>query len=102
MYKHCIFISLLFCLLFVNAIASANDNYKFKINFQSASGVVTFDHEAHAMGKEKDCEFCHSALKTFGGKVDELFAHKFCVLCHQSKNGPTECKGCHGEGSASN
>ena len=95
MNKHCILISLLLCLFYANSFAMVTDNYKFKKAFQSTSGVVIFDHEAHAMGRVKDCEFCHSALKIFGGKVNELFAHNFCKVCHDSSNGPTECNGCH-------
>ena len=102
MYKYYLPISLLLCLFFVNAFATTTLDYKFKKTFQSTSGVVVFDHEAHAMGREKDCEFCHSALEAFGGKVNELFAHKFCKLCHQSNNGPTECNGCHRDESVSN
>ena len=86
---------LVLSLLFVNAFASSTDKLNFKKNFQSTEGVVTFDHWAHAYGRVKDCAECHSALKTFGGEVNELFAHNFCKLCHTSNNGPTECNGCH-------
>ena len=83
MYHRSISISLLLGLFYVNAFAVTTDIYKFEKEYQSTLGVVTFDHEAHAMGRVKDCEFCHSALKTFGGQVNE------------SRNGPTECGGCH-------
>jgi len=98
-----IFISLLLLIsvLFVNAFASSTDNLNFKKTFQSTEGVVTFDHGAHAYGRVKDCVECHSALKTFGNKVNELFAHNFCKACHESNNAPAECSGCHKEEIAS-
>ena len=97
MYRYCLPLSLLLSLIFVNAFATTNLNYKFKKIFQSTAGAVIFDHEAHATGRVKDCALCHSALKTFGGEVNELFAHNFCKLCHESNNAPTECSGCHTE-----
>jgi len=95
MVKHCILISVFLSFLFVNAFAGTTDNYKFKKTFQNSYGVVIFDHEAHATSRVKDCATCHSALKIFGGRVNELFAHNFCKTCHKSRNGPTECNGCH-------
>jgi len=95
MYKHYKIAFLLLFIFYADTLAATTDVYKFKTTFQSASGAVVFDHEAHAMGRVKDCSFCHSALKTFGGEVNELFAHKYCKICHESKGGPTECNGCH-------
>ncbi len=86
---------LLLSTFIVNASATPTDNLNFKKTFQSTEGVVTFDHGAHAYGRVKDCSECHSALKTFGNKVNELFAHNFCKACHESYNAPTECSGCH-------
>jgi len=86
----------------VSPSAAITEAHKFIRTFQSTYGVVIFDHESHAMGRVKDCATCHSALKTFGGKVTELFAHNFCKLCHASRNGPTECNGCHRKKIASN
>lgn len=88
--------SVLLFVFFCTAFASKNDSYKFTKEFQTSYGTVTFDHEAHAMGRVKDCADCHSALKTFGGQVSELFAHNFCKACHETRSGPTECNGCHG------
>ena len=96
MYMRSILISLFLSLFFINAFAAPEDIHFFKKTYQSTSGVVTFDHGSHAFGRVKDCAFCHSALKTFGGKMNELFAHNFCKACHESNNGPSECKGCHG------
>ena len=33
--------------------------------------------------------------QAFGGQVNELFAHKVCKVCHESKNVPAECVSCH-------
>jgi len=95
MLKLCLSILLVMGFLSAAALAVPTDDFRFKKTFQSAQGVVAFDHEAHALGRVKDCATCHSALKTFGGQVNELFAHNFCQNCHASKNGPTECNGCH-------
>lgn len=93
-----IFISLLLLsVLFVDAFATSTENLNFIKTLQSTEGVVTFDHGSHAYGRVKDCAECHSALKIFGNKVNELFAHNFCKDCHESHNGPTECSGCHKE-----
>lgn len=86
---------LLLCLVAANVNATSSLDYKFIKIFQSSEGTVRFDHEAHAMGRVKDCAKCHSALKTFGDQVSELFAHNFCKTCHESNNGPAECNGCH-------
>ena len=94
MFKGWIPISVLLVPLAFNALAAETEDYNFKRTFQTSYGVVVFDHEAHAMGRVKDCATCHSALKTFGG-ISALFAHNFCKTCHASRNGPTECNGCH-------
>lgn len=90
-----IFISLVLVLSEIDASAVTDADYKFNRTFPSSRGDVVFDHEAHAMGRVRDCATCHSALKTFGGKVDELFGHTFCKSCHEEEEGPTECSGCH-------
>jgi Cytochrome c7 and related cytochrome c len=95
MYKRCLFVTVIMGLLLVNSSTATTDVNKFTKTFQSDFGVVIFDHESHTKGRARDCATCHSALKTFGGKVNELFAHNFCKRCHESKNGPTECNGCH-------
>jgi hypothetical protein len=79
-----------------SAFTLNNDSHKFTMQYQTPSGTVPFDHEAHAMGRAKDCDNCHSAFKTFGGEVNEMFAHNYCTTCHEANNGPTECNGCHG------
>jgi len=95
MYRTLILLPFILSLLLVNSFAASADDYKFKITFKSTEGIVIFDHESHAYGRVKDCAICHSALKTFGGEVNELFAHNFCKTCHESNNAPTECNGCH-------
>ena len=97
MLRYSLPVSLLLSLLFVNAFATTNLNYKFKKTFQSTAGVVVFDHESHATGRTRDCAECHSALKAFGGEINELFAHNFCKLCHESNRASSECNGCHSE-----
>lgn len=88
---------LLFVSIFSNSFAENTLNYKFTKIFQNSAGAVTFSHEQHAIVYAKDCAFCHSALKTFGGEVNELFAHNFCKQCHidSARGGPTDCAGCH-------
>lgn len=95
MRKSGILIWLLTALFFVDAFAAEPKAHEFRKTYQTTAGVVVFDHAAHAMGRVKDCAFCHSGLKTFGGKMNELFAHTFCKKCHESGHGPTECNGCH-------
>lgn len=95
MYIRLSFFSLLLCLVSINVRANPSAEYKFTKDYQSSAGTVIFDHEAHAMGRVKDCAKCHSALKSFGGKVNELFAHNFCKTCHESNDAPTQCNGCH-------
>ena len=88
---------LLFSFFFSNSFAESTLNYKFSKTYQTSAGAVTFSHERHALVYAKDCAFCHSALKIFGGEVNELFAHNFCKQCHvdSSTGGPTDCAGCH-------
>jgi hypothetical protein len=92
-------LSLLMVFFFCSAfkLKLDSDSHKFTKEYQTSSGVVSFDHEAHAMGRAKDCNSCHSALKTFGGEVSELLAHNYCKTCHEANDGPTECNGCHGQ-----
>ena len=95
MHRKGILISLVLVLLVCSGFKLDRDSYKFTKEYQSSSGVVAFDHESHSMGRAKDCNNCHSALKTFGGEVSELLAHNYCKACHEANNGPTECNGCH-------
>ena len=97
MQRHCMLISLALVLLFCTAFKLSDVNYKFTKDYPTTSGTVTFDHEAHATGRDKDCVNCHSALETFGGEVSELLAHNYCKACHETKNGPTDCNGCHSQ-----
>jgi hypothetical protein len=90
-----IFIFLWLILFLANSFASITGDYKFSKNYQSTSGVVTFHHDLHVNRSVEDCAFCHSALRIFGGEVDQLYAHKFCNNCHNAKGGPTKCMGCH-------
>ena len=82
-----------------NSFAETNLLYKFDRTYQSSAGPVTFTHGLHAGTYLKDCAFCHSALKAFGGKVTQLFAHNFCNNCHLQKVGTLmdDCTACHSE-----
>ena len=71
-------------------------NHKFIKSYDNSAGEVTFNHTKHAESFIDDCGFCHSALRTFGGQVNELFGHKVCRVCHETHNGPLECNKCHG------
>ncbi len=77
------------------ALASIVGDFRFTRAFENTAGTVTFPHQDHAERYPDNCAFCHSALRTFGGQVNELFAHKVCVTCHESKSGPTDCNDCH-------
>ncbi|MCK4508071.1 MAG: cytochrome c3 family protein [Desulfuromonadales bacterium] len=96
-WRRSLLIILLFSFLFSNSFADSDLNYKFTKTYQNSAGAVTFSHEQHALVYAKDCAQCHSALKIFGGEVNELFAHNFCKQCHldTSTGGPTDCVGCH-------
>lgn len=85
-------------LFFCTAFSNENYNYKFIKEYQTSSGAVVFDHEAHAMSRQKDCHACHSALKVFGGTVSQLLAHNYCQDGYESNDGPKECNGCHIQG----
>ncbi len=78
------------------SFAEITGNHKFKKIYENSNGPVPFHHERHVTRFPEDCAFCHSALKTFGGKVNEMFAHKVCRVCHEKNNGPVECHECHG------
>lgn len=95
MRKYSMLISLIMVLFFCSAFKLESDSYNFTREYQSSSGTVIFDHEAHAVDRNKDCVKCHNALEIFGGEVSELFAHNYCKTCHESQNGPTDCNGCH-------
>lgn len=97
MQKRCMLMSLALVFFFCTGFKLNDINYKFTKEYQTSSGTVTFDHEAHASGRDKDCVNCHSALETFGGEISELLAHNYCKACHEMKNGPTDCMGCHAQ-----
>ena len=82
------------------AVANTADKYtagslKFIKTYENSAGAVTFHHTRHAESFLDECGFCHSALRTFGGQVNELFGHKVCRVCHETHNGPLECNQCH-------
>ena len=93
----CVVALVLFSLLLNNAFAKNSDPYTFTKTYQSSSGDVVFSHDRHADQYAKDCAFCHSALKIFGGTVNELFAHNFCKNCHlqNSVHVSEDCSICH-------
>jgi len=95
MYKSVILMMLLVSVSAFYAYAVDKEDLNFKISFESSEGTVVFDHGAHAFGRVKDCAVCHGALDSFGGEVNELFAHNFCEKCHASCDAPTDCTGCH-------
>ena len=77
------------------AFAGIEGDLNFTKVYKNSAGAVTFQHQEHTERFLDECGFCHSALRTFGGKVDKLFGHKVCLVCHESKDGPTECNQCH-------
>jgi len=85
----------LLALVFAGSALAAGLDTNFKKSYSGSQGTVSFDHQGHA-DRLKDCAFCHNGLKSFGGSVTEEFGHKFCLVCHQTKEkAPTDCKGCH-------
>jgi len=94
-YKQSIFILFFFCASAGHCFAGIRGDFRFQKVYENNYGTVTFNHEKHAVNAVKDCGYCHSALKIFGGKVNELFAHNVCKVCHESKNVPAECVSCH-------
>lgn len=95
MRRQAVLLVLFLSLSSVAAAADSEESYKFSKEYQTSEGTVVFHHEQHAFGRVNDCVFCHSALDSFGGEMNELFAHNFCQVCHESNEGPTDCKGCH-------
>ena len=89
------FILLLLVFSVSSAFAGVQGDMNFTQVYQNSNGAVTFLHQKHADRFPDDCGYCHSALETFGGEVNELYAHKVCKLCHESHHGPIECKQCH-------
>ncbi len=94
-YKQSIFIIFFLWVFASQGFADIRGNFRFQKEYENSYGTVPFDHEKHAVSAVKDCGYCHSALKVFGGKVNELFAHNVCKVCHASKNVPVECVSCH-------
>jgi len=80
-YKRSLFILFLFCAFSGNCFAEIRGDFRFQKVYENGYGAVTFNHEKHAVSAVKDCGYCLSALKVFGGKVNELFAHKVCKVC---------------------
>jgi hypothetical protein len=78
--------------------ASIKGDFNFIKTYKSIAGAVTFNHQNHTVRFTDKCGFCHSALKTFGGKVDEMFGLKVCRVCHESHDGSSECTGCYDKG----
>jgi hypothetical protein len=94
-YMHGGFILFLLCAFSGNSLADIRGDFRFQKEYENSYGLVVFNHEKHAVSAVQDCGYCHSALKVFGGKVNELFGHKVCKVCHESKNVPAECISCH-------
>ena len=88
-------IILLLCSLIRTSVASIRGVFRFQRVYENAYGAVTFNHEKHAGSAAHHSAYCHSALQVLGGKVNELFAHKVCKFCHESKNLPAESVSCH-------
>ncbi len=91
-----------FCLILCIVVCSVTFSFagikgdlNFSKTYENSAGAVTFNHEEHSSRFLDECGFCHSALKTFGGKVDKLFGHKVCRVCHESHDGPIGCSQCH-------
>lgn len=93
--KYLFLLTFLTVLFFSNSYAGIKGEMDFTKVYQNTNGAVTFLHQKHADRFADDCGYCHSALETFGGEVNKLYAHKVCKLCHESHHGPTECKQCH-------
>ena len=93
--KQNLFILFLLCGFAGNSYADIRGDFRFQKVYENSYGAVTFNHEKHAVSAVRDCGYCHSALKVFGGTVNELFAHKVCKVCHESKQVPAECVNCH-------
>jgi len=92
---HLALIIVLFLILATAAALAEGLDTNFKKSYIGPQGTITFDHQMHA-DRLKDCAFCHNGLKSFGGSVNEEFGHKFCLVCHKTKEkAPTDCKGCH-------
>ena len=87
----------LFIIVFSGPLSFADiqGDINFTKIYKNSAGAVTFYHQKHTERFLDECGYCHSALETFGGEVNELFAHKVCMVCHESYNGPTECNQCH-------
>ncbi|PLX98046.1 MAG: hypothetical protein C0623_13995 [Desulfuromonas sp.] len=83
---------------FIAGSVLANTDSALKVEefiYKGEHGTVTFLHKKHSERNAADCGFCHSALRTFGGTVDQLYGHSICLKCHEERNGPTECGQCH-------
>lgn len=88
---------ILFIFLVLTTPAFSNDysgDANFQSTYESAGGRVTFSHALHAEKFHTECNFCHSALRTFGG-VSPIYGHKICKFCHEKNGGPTGCGACH-------
>ncbi len=77
-YKLSILILFLFCAFPGNCFAEIRGDFRFQKVYDNSYGVVTFNHEKHAVSAVKDCGYCHSALKVLNVLAvtgnDEFFA----------------------------
>ncbi|MCG6967432.1 MAG: cytochrome c family protein [Chromatiaceae bacterium] len=96
-------ISLMLLPLLVNAADTVPAD-KAVIQFQTKTGVITFNHELHATLRTSQCESCHHTHEA--GKPFQK-----CEDCHKAKDTPVaglsvvapksskayhvKCKGCH-------
>jgi len=78
------------------AETGGNTNVEFFV-YKASVGDVSFPHKKHTTDQYEDCGFCHSALRTFGGKMNELYGHNICLKCHETRSGPTACDQCHAD-----
>lgn len=79
-----------FALMLLAVSSLASDIIVFK------NGMV-FKHQGHK-SEVGMCSYCHEGTP---GKIPGFgseWAHKTCIGCHvEFKEGPQECKGCHGK-----
>lgn len=76
-------------------VYAADTGFAFTKKYPTSYGPVVFNHQAHATRRVEECSHCHAALETYGGKISQSYAHNYCQTCHEAKNGPTDCTGCH-------
>lgn len=64
------------------SFAGIKGDINFTKTYDNTAGAVIFNHQKHTTLFIEECGFCHSALRTFGGKVEKLFGHGICKSCH--------------------